>query len=274
MAKRINATELYKRIRSAHPESGGEWIVCNEVCEKTGASGGRRADAIAMNMWPSRGLAIHGFEIKVSRADWVKEMKNPAKAEAIWGFCDYWWLVVSDRSIVRDDELPQGWGLMVPHGKGLSRPVKATKTEAVEPTRGFMASMLRTALQWRVDRAEIDDRVEQTVKRMRESIEREHQIRGNSDTATLKHLRATVDAFEEASGVKITEYQGAALAEDMGNAFALAQRLIQPAIRDSVRGRVNAMSVTAKKFNEEAEKLFKAFEKFNEDFDQLEETAE
>ena len=37
------------------------------------AGGGRYADAIAMNLWPSRGLAVHGFEIKISRGDWQRE---------------------------------------------------------------------------------------------------------------------------------------------------------------------------------------------------------
>ena len=36
-----------------------------------------RVDAIAMDLWPSEGLELIGFEIKTSRQDWLREVKNP-----------------------------------------------------------------------------------------------------------------------------------------------------------------------------------------------------
>ena len=45
-------------------------------------------DAVIMSLWPSRGLELHGVEIKVSRADWKREAADPAKAEAIAAYCD------------------------------------------------------------------------------------------------------------------------------------------------------------------------------------------
>jgi len=65
----------------------------------------RTADAIAMSLYPSRGLDLHGFEIKVSRTDWLGELKNPEKAEAIAQFCDYWW-IVAPKEIINLDEVP------------------------------------------------------------------------------------------------------------------------------------------------------------------------
>lgn len=55
--------------------------------------------------------AVHGFEIKVSRSDFLSELKKPWKSKFGQGYCTHWWLVVPDVSIVRDD-LPAGWGLM------------------------------------------------------------------------------------------------------------------------------------------------------------------
>lgn len=46
-----------------------EWAIMFEVGDGTGASQSRWADAVAMNLWPSRGLQIHGFEIKAHRSD-------------------------------------------------------------------------------------------------------------------------------------------------------------------------------------------------------------
>lgn len=80
----------------------------------------RTADAMALDLWPSSGHLIHGFEVKVSRSDWLTELKDPEKAEAFRPYVDHWWLVVPDASIVRDD-LPTGWGLLAIGSDGVLR---------------------------------------------------------------------------------------------------------------------------------------------------------
>ena len=54
---------------------------------------GRYADAVAMNLFPSRGLALHGFEIKVSKSDFKSEIENPEKSVPVQQYCDHWWIV-------------------------------------------------------------------------------------------------------------------------------------------------------------------------------------
>ena len=56
-----------------------EWAIMWEVAEGTGARGGRYADAVMMSLWPSRGLELHGVEIKISRADWKREAFDPQR---------------------------------------------------------------------------------------------------------------------------------------------------------------------------------------------------
>lgn len=75
--------------------------------------------------WWINAPVFHGHEIKVSRPDWLTELRDPSKAETFRQHMHYWWLVVSDRSIVRDD-LPEGWGLMVAVGGGLRAVVQPT----------------------------------------------------------------------------------------------------------------------------------------------------
>ena len=96
-------------LRNRYPID--EWALAFEVAPETGG-GTRRADAVAMNMWRSRGHAIHGFEFKVSRSDWLRELKDPSKADAVAQYCDYWWLVVDGDHILKENELPEGWGLL------------------------------------------------------------------------------------------------------------------------------------------------------------------
>lgn len=64
--------------------------------------------------------AVHGFEIKVSRSDFLSELKKPWKSKFGQGYCTHWWLVVPDVSIVGDD-LPPGWGLMALDKRGKLR---------------------------------------------------------------------------------------------------------------------------------------------------------
>lgn len=57
---------------------------------------------------------VHGFEIKVSRSDWLSEHRTQGKKSAPWrSYCNYWWIVVPRRDIVKPEELPAGWGLLV-----------------------------------------------------------------------------------------------------------------------------------------------------------------
>lgn len=56
--------------------------------------------------------------MKVSRADWLTELRNPDKAEAWVRYCHYFWLVAGSKDIIKDD-LPEDWGLLVPHGRSL-----------------------------------------------------------------------------------------------------------------------------------------------------------
>lgn len=73
--------------------SGDEWIFLEEVRDMPGFKASASADAIAMGLWMSRGCEVLGFEIKDYRNDWLRELKNPSKAETIFGMVDRFYLV-------------------------------------------------------------------------------------------------------------------------------------------------------------------------------------
>lgn len=117
------------------------------VPDGTGQFKRRTIDAIIASVWPSRGLWIAGVEIKVSRSDLLRELANPKKQESIYKHCDYFWLAVGDESIVRDGEVPETWGLLVPGRGGRSMKVAkdAPKLEPEPIGRKFLTSVLRRA---------------------------------------------------------------------------------------------------------------------------------
>lgn len=108
---------IHARYAKANAGNGPRYVVAEHVRNQCGFGGYwgtvplRTADALVVDLWPSSGHLIHGFEVKVSRSDWLTELKDPEKAEAFKPYCDHWWLVVPDAGIVRDD-LPAGWGLL------------------------------------------------------------------------------------------------------------------------------------------------------------------
>lgn len=91
-----------------------EWALFEEVPGKTG----KRADAIAFNMFPSRNFKTLGLEVKASRGDWKKELQDISKADYFVGQCDEWYVVAGRKGIVKESELPVGWGLLEMKGGG------------------------------------------------------------------------------------------------------------------------------------------------------------
>lgn len=113
----------------------------------TGFEAARICDYMAMDLWAGygvgRGPKLHGHEVKVSRSDWLTELRDPEKAETFAQFCDFWWLVVSDKDIVKPGELPEGWGLMVSHGSSVRVAVQAVKREPEPMGRPLQATLTR-----------------------------------------------------------------------------------------------------------------------------------
>lgn len=116
--------DLLRKRYSTKPGNGPRYVFAEHVRNYCGFAGYRTttplrtADALAVDLWPSSGHPVHGFEVKVSRSDWLTELRDPEKAEAFKRYCTHWWLVVPDAAIVRDD-LPSDWGLLVVAGDSL-----------------------------------------------------------------------------------------------------------------------------------------------------------
>lgn len=176
------------------------WAFLAQVRNGTGydRARARTADALAMSLWPSRGLELHGIEIKVDRQDVRRELNDPAKAEEFIRFCDRWWLAVSDEELVQPGELPPTWGLLVMQGGKMTCKVEAPPLEAKPLDRLQFAAILRCVAEANIPADEVRPQIEAAEKAAEERCY-------DHNKTELTRLREMVAEFETASGVKIGE---------------------------------------------------------------------
>lgn len=197
----MKAEEVIEALKAAH-YAPPAWALLEQVGDSTGYAI-RHADAIVMGLYPSRGLELHGIEVKVARNDWVRELKSPDKAEVIASMCDRWF-IASPAGLIDPPSMPPAWGLLeiLPSGK-VKTAKPAEKTEAKPLNRGFLAAILRRASaatptqEMRITamiaaRAEAAKGVEETVAYKTRQIQLDHQA-----------LKDRVEQFERESGVSI-----------------------------------------------------------------------
>jgi hypothetical protein len=141
----VSAKEMVEALKQKFPPN--EFAMFSEVRSAAGVAtfDARSADAVAVGLLPSRGMQFHGFEIKIDRWDWQRELTEKGKADVIGDHCDYWWLVTAG-SIARPEELPVGWGLLVVEN-GKVKQVVAAKVRANPKaiTRELFVSLVRCA---------------------------------------------------------------------------------------------------------------------------------
>jgi len=101
----------------AKPGNGGagEYAFLRQVRNAAGFNANRTFDGVALGLWPSRGHDLHVYEVKVSRSDWLRELKDPAKAEDAAKVADRF-SIVAQRGVVDVAELPATWGYIEASG--------------------------------------------------------------------------------------------------------------------------------------------------------------
>ncbi len=252
-ADKLCAADLVTRLRVRYEYP--EWLVADEVSlDYQGKS--FRADAMAVNLWVSRGLHLHGFEVKVSRSDWLKELQQVGKCEAARRFCDRWWLL-SPPDIARKEELPEGWGWLQTSGTGLRIAKQAAQNESPDKmTTELVVRLLRAACEKSpaalVAIARAQESADNAYKRARADVEREmgwQRNRDNDDAELVKR----VDEFERAAGLSPGSIAyGHVLPERLGRAVnALARHQGPTQVLDQIERAIEG----AKRFQIRLEEL-------------------
>lgn len=174
----------------------------------------RTADALAMSLYPSRGIELLGFEVKVSRADWLRELREPDKAESIARYCDRWYVVAGDKDVVEDNEVPPNWGLLTLRGSRVITDIQAADLSEdrghKEIGRDFLAGIFRRVNDYEkgyVKKSEVDGIVRTRLDSIEENAVGRQDMRLKQQLdqaqAELANLRSSAKMFEERSGVKL-----------------------------------------------------------------------
>lgn len=245
----LTESDVLALLRERHNRpgngGGGEYAFMTHVRNAAGFEASRTFDAVAMSLWPSRGLSLHAFEVKCSRGDWLREMKEPAKAEAAARVCDRFSVVAATDTIVAEGELPLTWGLLVVRGGKLvcvkDAPLlpdgeRSADTSKRAISRSFLVALLRSA--GAVPKTKPAD-IEAAEKRGSDRGAAAMQGLVDSAKAETAELRSIVNDFERESGVAIRNWYrstdpakvGAAL-RGVLNGDAESDRALQR-IRDS-----------------------------------------
>jgi hypothetical protein len=242
---RTTAEDLEKLLSIRY--SAPEYAFLTQVRNQTGYQNHRdgicTADGLALGLFPSRGIYLHGFEIKVYGSDWKKEKANPDKADAIARYCHYWWIVAPDK-IVDPDELPMTWGLLVAQGEKLVAKKQPTLMNPEPLTMQILAGIFRKVSESMVPRDMIDELVDDREKMVKKNWENHFKY----DIDEASKLKEKVKEFEKISGVDIDGW-------NLGD-VATAVRIINEDAHGRAYDRMRGLKNYAERIVKECDEFF------------------
>lgn len=106
----MTSAQIVHLLHERYPAADG-WACFAELADATGFQKRRTADFVAVSTWPSKQYRALGFEIKVSRGDFLRELKQPEKRQHLESVCAECWFV-APAGLLKAEEIPEGWGLL------------------------------------------------------------------------------------------------------------------------------------------------------------------
>lgn len=130
MLRRLHRGPQYRAV-------GDTWAFFEELRIGTGYGGSnieQRIDAWAMSMWPSKNLTRIAYEVKVSRADFLKEIAAPLKRRRALLYSNLYYFITPP-GLVKPEEVPIECGLQ----------------EVLDAPEGYTSNRLKTIVEapWR-----------------------------------------------------------------------------------------------------------------------------
>lgn len=190
------------------------YIVGIQVNNGAGFAYNRTLDAVVFDTWPSSGLSLHGLEIKTNRADLRRELMNTKKFADFAKHLDHF-SIVAPLGVAKLEMLPERWGLYYPEEN--SGKLRARRKPLMlhdqggrkEMTRSLAAAFMRALVARSIDAeaqaAEYDRGYANGLA--------EGKNKSKRAVVAKEQLQGAIDKFEEASGVRISTYNGTRIGE-------------------------------------------------------------
>lgn len=202
-------SDLHDQLRARYPAD--RYALFFEVPDAVSVDARRRIDAVAVGVWKSVGRSITGFEFKASRSDWLREVKQVNKADPFIAVCDYFYLVTTDASIAKIEEVPACWGWLscTPNGLRTQRPATKLPQDKETLPWAFTVGLLRKLQDSLMDSADVRTRINAIREEAKVDADRrvEREVARIREGKELAALRSRVKEFEDAAGVQIDDWK-------------------------------------------------------------------
>lgn len=203
---KLSTPALESLLREKYPRD--KYALIFDVPDAVSMDQKRRIDALAFGCWASLGRSLEGFELKVSRSDWLRELKNVNKADPFVALCDRFWLVTSDSSVAKLDEIPACWGWMAATRNGLRIQRPASKLPGCGDAfpRSFVIGVMRRLQDDLLASPDVRAHIETKVKDATNNFEQRIKWAADRASGDLKRNQEAIREFEEASGIEFSAY--------------------------------------------------------------------
>lgn len=143
---KLTTPQVLQALERHHPDDQGEWVFLREALG---------IDALAISCWAGRRRPAFprvGYEVKVSRSDWLRELKQPGKREFAMSICDRFFFA-APWGLIKLDEVPEGCGLVqiLPETPERRMRVHTTLGAPLLEPRGLKRKELSSLLRYRMN---------------------------------------------------------------------------------------------------------------------------
>lgn len=202
--KQIITPDIVRLLYQKYNDTS-HYVCATEVANASGVLARRWLDFVAVDCWPSGGLKISAFEIKVSKSDFRHELLDPTKHNIFFDEIDNFSIVAPDYVLDDIKIIPPKWGIyhVVRDATGALQLKTVRKPLALSDdpeqerkiSRIFMASLCRAINKQSVVKAALIHERNEMEARIREQIEQQlanGRIVSQYDYDELQRLRKIV----------------------------------------------------------------------------------